>query len=398
MSHIVYINKVLLDSTIPAVNFSLGNACGFARAGARTTLMAQVQGDTFEESEFLRRFELEPLPDLTIRVWKKRRRWGVRSNQWFYLEALSAMREVHERSPIDWVVTRDPGALPYLVIMRKRHGVAVYYQPHNFYANLKVREDVESKVAGKYHLLERTCIPKMNGLLCLQEAQARWYRRSFPGLPVYAAEPGVLSVRPGAGTARPRYQLGYVGSLQEKKGVDVVLRALRKMGDGSRRLLLVGGRDEFEISSTRARILEMGLEQRVDMTGWVPYGEVLRSLEDVAVGLLPLNDTFYNRYLTAPNKLFDYISRGVPVIASDLPAIRELVTAESGVVFVPPDDADALAAAADQLLGNEQLYASHVHRALEAARNADWKTRAEKMIRMMEKSSTAVAGTRPGSR
>ncbi len=385
MRNLVYINKVFLDSTLPAVNFSLGNAYGMARAGIRTVLMAQVRGDGFDEAGFLERFGLTPCTGLSMWIRRRRRTMGVHSNQWFYLDAFAEVRRLNEREGIDAVVSRDPGALPYLAMLRKRQGIPVFYQPHNFYADLKVRDDGVPTNARKYRFLEKTFIPKMNGLLCLQEAQARWYRRSFPSLPVFSAPPGVLSVRERSTEDRPRHDLCYVGSLQEKKGVDIVLEALERIEHPGFTLLVVGGRNETEREPVRARIRRTGLDRRVTMTGWLPYDGVLERLREAAVGLLPLRDTFYNRYLTAPNKLYDYISTGMPVIASDLPALRELAGEESGVTFVPPGDPAALAAAIEKLLGDPGRRALHSRRALEAARQAGWETRAARMIGTMHK-------------
>jgi len=64
-------------------------------------------------------------------------------------------------------------------------------------------------------------------------------------------------------------------------------------------------------------------------------------------GLVPLSDTPFNRFVTSPLKILDYFARSLPVIASDLPPIREYVEHEKHGLLFKPDDPESLANALD---------------------------------------------------
>ena len=63
--------------------------------------------------------------------------------------------------------------------------------------------------------------------------------------------------------------------------------------------------------------------------------------------MLPNTASAISERYTSPLKLFEYLSLGRPIVASDLPAIREVLTDNETALLVPPGDPAALASAAD---------------------------------------------------
>jgi glycosyltransferase involved in cell wall biosynthesis len=74
----------------------------------------------------------------------------------------------------------------------------------------------------------------------------------------------------------------------------------------------------------------------ITSTGFLPYREMYEKLNEGAAGLLVFQPTYYNISIGLPNKLFDYMLLGLPVIASDLPEIRSVVgSADCGILVDP---------------------------------------------------------------
>ncbi len=394
VKHIIYINKVSLDSTLPAVNFSLGNVYGLAQAGATVNFMAQTNDKHFHPEKLYKQFGLKPLENLKIQPWLRRKKWGIKTNQWFYKDAFSQIRIWIREGRADAIISRDPGALPYLVRLNTKFKIPVFYQPHNFYWDLSIRDDVNHTNMRKYQSLEKRYIPQLTGLLCLQQAQASLYQRYLPDLNIYNAMPGVLFPNDFS-TQKKVYDIGYVGSLQEKKGIDVLLKAFALLGDKSKCMILIGGRHEKEVYPIRQKVKQMGLEHRITLTGYIPFHRVRDLLKEIRIGVLPLKNTFYNQFLTAPNKLFDYIGMGIPVIASDLPSIRDFLKPEKEGILVPPDNAEKLAEAIEELLADTTLYRQSVENVRQTANFFSWEKRGAAMLAMMNnaiKSSKTIQG------
>jgi glycosyltransferase involved in cell wall biosynthesis len=376
----IYLNKVSLDDHLPAINFTLGNAYGLAQAGVECYLIAQKSSPNFDGTILLDSYNLSPLDNLKLLIFEKKPFLKIKTNQWFYLKAFRKIKVIHQQKRIDAVISRDPGALPYMVRLNRKSGIPIYYQPHNFYVDLSIRPDVNPKNAKKYHLLEKRYIPKTSGLFCLQNSQAEWFRKYFPDQNVFIAKPGSLNIRSPANNRFGNRLIGYIGSLQQQKGVDALLDAFVMLRDEHYKLVFVGGRDDNEIDPIKRKITELGLENDVRITGWIPFSEVEKYLEKISVGILPLNDTFYNRYLTAPNKLFDYLSRGIPIVAADLPAIGDFIEDKTvGCLFKPGSTKD-LARAISTTFADREVYNRISQNALLCARKYTWENCGKQII------------------
>ena len=82
-------------------------------------------------------------------------------------------------------------------------------------------------------------------------------------------------------------------------------------------------------------------------------------------------------------KLFEYLQLGRPIVASDLPALREILTPYT-TVFVAPGDAAALAAALERLAANPAECMSLGHAARALAPDYTWARRAERLDAVFE--------------
>ncbi len=380
---VAYVNKVRMDESLPAVNFTLFNAIGLAEAGAETLLYVQKKNAVFSENDLFSRFNCNPPGQLSLFLMPEKRILGIKTNQWFYLSVFRSLRKENLKKNLTAVISRDPGALPYLARFKKKTGVPVFYQPHNFYLDLSLQPDLNPKNSRKYHLLESRYLKHLTGLLCLQDSQAAWYRKFLPGLPVYPAMPGLVRLHEDRGALPEGVPvIGYSGSLQLKKGIETLLKAasLLVQRQIAFRLLLIGGRNEAEISPVRELVRNLDLEKVVTITGWIPFSEVEQHLRTLSAGVIPLTNAFYNRYLTAPNKFFDYLSMGIPVVASDLPAVRDFMTDGSEGFLVPPENEEALADALVRLIADQGLNRKFRESARETAGKFLWKKRGEAMI------------------
>jgi glycosyltransferase involved in cell wall biosynthesis len=93
----------------------------------------------------------------------------------------------------------------------------------------------------------------------------------------------------------------------------------------------------------RARAEAAGVRERVHFLPSVPLDRLLAYTADADVGVSLLQDTCENHRLALPNKVFEYVVAGVPVLASDLPELRRLVRRLEIGEVVPPADPSAVA-------------------------------------------------------
>ncbi|GIS36083.1 MAG: hypothetical protein Ct9H90mP7_0910 [Candidatus Neomarinimicrobiota bacterium] len=96
---------------------------------------------------------------------------------------------------------------------------------------------------------------------------------------------------------------------------------------------------------------------KISLHDWVFYNDLPDLITLSSVGLIVLPENFYNQYLTAPNKLYDYISFGMPVVCTDLPSVRDLIPDnQKGSSFVSPNDKKKLHQGVRKLLTDKNYY------------------------------------------
>lgn len=133
--------------------------------------------------------------------------------------------------------------------------------------------------------------------------------------------------------------IAYLGLLEEPRGLGTAIQAMREVRRRlpRARLVIIGsGRDEGQFRQEAART---GVADCVEFRGWVEYKEALAWLSRCDVGLVPHHAT-QSWQTTIPNKLFDYMSLGKPVIVSNARPTERIVTEERcGLVFRDRDAA-----------------------------------------------------------
>jgi glycosyltransferase involved in cell wall biosynthesis len=180
----------------------------------------------------------------------------------------------------------------------------------------------------------------------------------------------------------------YLGLLEWPRGVETAILAIaevRKKLLKVRLLILGSGRDEERF---RALIKQLNLAEHIDCLGWVDYTKAMAYIAHADIGLVPHHATdSWNS--TIPNKLFDYMSMGKPVIVSNAKPTQRIVQEERcGIVFQEQNSSDlarAILALADRDLRDEQG-----KRGREAVvRTYNWPADESRLLQAMEGTANA---------
>lgn len=136
----------------------------------------------------------------------------------------------------------------------------------------------------------------------------------------------------------------YLGAINQVRGIKEMIAAMELLTTDTR-LKLAGKFNEFSIKET---VKGYAGWQRVDELGLIGRREVRELLADSFAGIV----TFHplpNHIDAQPNKMFEYMSAGIPVIASDFPLWRQVIEANHCGLCVDPLDPQAIAQAIDYL-------------------------------------------------
>ena len=157
---------------------------------------------------------------------------------------------------------------------------------------------------------------------------------------------------------RPVPLLLAVGRLRAKKGLDTLIDAcaLLRAGGQALRCQIVGYGEERE--RLLAQIESLGLAGIVTLQGKLARGQVIERYAETAVFVQPSRVTADGDRDGIPNVLLEAMAMGLPVVASRVSGIPELVHHRHSGLLVEPDDAAALAAAIATVLADPVLAAS----------------------------------------
>ena len=178
-------------------------------------------------------------------------------------------------------------------------------------------------------------------------------------------------------------QAGYIGSLHEGRGVEVVLELARRIKDVD--FHLVGG-DENSLERIRA----MEKTANVFLHGFVPPSETHKYRNSCDVLLAPYQESIEvhggggnTAKYCSPLKIFEYMSARKAIMISDLPVFHEVLNS-GNAVMLPPDDVDAWESALHKFHDADlrEAYAAVAYS--DFTRHHTWKNRAENILSFLK--------------
>jgi len=294
------------------------------------------------------------------------------------------------------VLTRDLGLAAWLLQLPKATRPTIVYESHGL-ADIVAAEMPEL-------LGQPAFAPSASKLKRLARREERVWRRAGAYVTItqalateltqrFGPRPNVFVVpdgaRPSSRASEPpavaddRFIAGYAGHLYPWKGVDVFVRALAQ-APGVHGLIVGGHPGERDLERVRALVQSVGIESRVTITGLVPPRDVIPRLRAATVLVLPNTASAISERYTSPLKLFEYLTLGRAIVASDLPAVREVLRHDDTAWLVKPGDADDLAVALRALRDHPDEAAALGARAAALAPFFTWDARADRMERALE--------------
>jgi glycosyltransferase involved in cell wall biosynthesis len=186
--------------------------------------------------------------------------------------------------------------------------------------------------------------------------------------------------------------VAYVGGITAVRGAAEMVEAMSLVGAPGARLVMAGGFAPAGLQKDLATRDERG---RVTFLGWQERDGVADVLDAARVGLVLFHPT--PNYLAAyPIKMFEYMAVGIPVIGSDFPLWRELVSDVGAGILVDPLEPAAIAAAIDRLLLDPVAAEEMGRRGQQAVRERyHWGSQAAELLGLYE-TLTADIGAMAG--
>ncbi|MFC1490362.1 glycosyltransferase [Candidatus Latescibacterota bacterium] len=348
---IVYVHTGVWPTPSPSIVFVTGTAYGLSNH--EPTMLVVRNGSSGASSDLFRSITGEEMPEQLeiIRAGSGEKTPGHSA---FFRKTVRLIKSMKKKDEVRAVITRNIGFLPYLAYIRKRYKVPCFFETHDFYGDLSLRTDLKKTTSIlKKHLFEKMFLPRLDGIICLTETQEEFFNQLYPKVKTTVARTGLI-MSPKKDIRREK-QVCYIGSLDSHKGLATVLSALSITENKDLKLLIIGGKDEHEIREFMKLANLVGVADRIKVTKWVHHSDIGHFIDTCIAGLVPLSNTPFNRYFTSPLKILDYFAHSLPVIASDMPSVREYIENYKHGILFEPDNPESLANALDHYVARNDF-------------------------------------------
>jgi glycosyltransferase involved in cell wall biosynthesis len=171
----------------------------------------------------------------------------------------------------------------------------------------------------------------------------------------------------------------YIGLLDEWKGYKTFLESSKFLPE-SIQVVIIGG-EGYQINKLSK------LYKKVIFLGLRPYSELGINQKAADVLVIPNSEKYaISKYYTSPLKVFNHMASGTPIVASDLPSIREILN-ENNCVFASPDSPESLANSIIKVLNDNFLSKKISEQARTDVEKFTWSNRTKQILDFINKNN-----------
>jgi glycosyltransferase involved in cell wall biosynthesis len=296
--------------------------------------------------------------------------------------------------PADIYHCHDLNTLPVGYKAKRRTAGKLVYDSHELFAELHYFPRLERWIL---RLLEAFLIRCTDAVITVNEFAARELSRRYRiGLPVVVRNcpPLARQINEGCnGSLREWLGLDdtvtiivHVGIFKKSRGSEKLVSAAPFLNDGV--IVFLGWSNEE--AELKELVRSRGLEDRVFFATPVAPGQVVTHISSAQVGVVLFRNFSLNHYYATPNKLWEYMNAGLPVVASNFPVLKAIVEDYRLGCTCNPEDPQDIANAINYILSDRSRYEEMKKNALEAAKIFNWENESVRLLEVYMKFSQSA--------
>lgn len=327
-------------------------------------------------------------PPMDMRPYKsKRMRLLFEKGPFFYAEFNIRLFVFLLFHRCDCLLSNDLDTLLPNFWISKLKNADLIYDSHEYFT--EVPELVNRpKVQRVWRRIEEYVLPKMNEMIAVNQSIANLFHEKYGikvhiirNIPMKKMLPAPAS-RKEVGLNPEKHVLVLQGSgINIHRGAEELLDAMAYLDDCQ--LVIIGGGDVLPI--LKEKVATNHWEDRVKFFPRMPYQKMMAITQIAELGFTLDKDTNLNYRFSLPNKLFDYIQAGVPVIASRLTEIERVITDYNIGDFIENHDPKTIASTVKKALNDKKNMSLWKNNIIFAAKDLCWENEEKVLLRIYEK-------------
>ncbi len=305
----------------------------------------------------------------------------------YYLKFISILFKELSKSNSSIYIAEDIFTLPLTTFFAKKRKSKLYYNSREFYAFLAVlrnRPVVQSIISN----LEKFFIKKTDKVLVTGDGDSEFLEKFYNikntivirNLPIKQKAFDKKNFHKMLNIPVKDTILLYQGVILEGRGFKPLLKAMQKVDNCS---LVVLGTGVFQ-SKYEKFAVELGIENRVHFLGNIEQNELINYTSAADIGIALIENISKSYYYALPNKLFEYIMAGLPVLISNLPQMKKVVLDYEVGEIVNLENLDEVANKLKMLIEDKNKLDFYKQKTILASDELNWQSEYQKIRHIFE--------------
>lgn len=267
----------------------------------------------------------------------------------------------------------------------RMRGKPLIYDSHEYFT--EVPELSEGSFAKRTWLrLEKGIFPRLKHVITVNESIAKIYREKY-GVDVKVMRN--LPERSSVGTNLTRKELG----IPEDKGVLIIQGSGINVDRGAEEmvqamlylpnfhLLIIGGGDVIDHLNSMKRDLNI---ENLTFHSKMPYDQMMAYTANADLGITLDKDSNLNYKYSLPNKIFDYLKAGIPVLSSNLPELCRIINDYKVGCITPNHDPQTIAKTVETFFSNHEYATQCTINASQVCESLNWEHESKVLSNIIE--------------
>ena len=260
----------------------------------------------------------------------------------------------------------------YLAAIIRRKPIV--YDSHEYFTG--VPEIQNKKLVKKvWQTIEQFIFPKLKHIITVNQSIAQLYKEEYnKDLRILRNAPNKIETL----KLKSKSELNIVedkdiiitqgAGININRGIEELVEAMQYLNNVC--LIIIGDGDV--IPQLKKRVLELKLENSIIFKGRMPYQEMMQYTQHAKLGLTIDKDTNTNYKYSLPNKLFDFIHAGIPILASKIIEVEKIIKKYQIGLFINNHEPTHIANQIKYALDNKELMSEWKSNTHHASKELNW--------------------------
>ncbi|HEX2983612.1 MAG TPA: glycosyltransferase [Ignavibacteriales bacterium] len=292
------------------------------------------------------------------------------------------------RAKYDFVFAEEVYSLPIAGLIAKIKRAKLFYNSRELYGYIGALRNSKFKQRF-WAYIERFFIKFADVVLTTGDMDSEFIRKEYNlkqdvaairNIPQYKTVSSPVDLHKKLGIPESGIIILYQGIIVEGRGIDYIIEAIKNLP----RIYFVVVGDGPQRSRYEQAALDKNVGERVKFAGRVSHSELLNYTAGADIGASLIENISISYYYALPNKLFEYIMAGLPVISSDLPQMKKIVEEYDTGYVLQMKSPDELKVVLEKLINSPEELTALKKNSLEAAKILNWENEYKKLSNLLE--------------